>query len=98
MKFFEIFKDKNDYNEKTIIGAASFVIMAIIAMADTVMGILGKTLTINEYIFNSFVVLTLGSFGIAEVGKVAKIFGKKSNDSIIDQVDDATDTTEEQKQ
>ena len=91
MKFFEIFKDKNDYNEKTIIGSLSFMMMSIIAIADTVTGILGKEFLINEYIYNSFVIITLGAFGIAEIGKVAKIFNKKSNDEVIDQVDNSTE-------
>jgi hypothetical protein len=73
MAFKDIFKDKNDFNEKSIVGFASFAVMAIFAGADIVTGILGKTLEISDTIFNSFVLITLGSFGIAEVGK---IFGK----------------------
>jgi hypothetical protein len=74
MAFGDIFKDKNDYNEKSIVGFASFAIMAIFAVVDLVTGYVGKDLVINEFIYNSFVFITLGSFGIAEVGK---IFGKK---------------------
>jgi hypothetical protein len=48
--------------------------MAIFAVVDLVTGYVGKDLVINEFIYNSFVFITLGSFGIAEVGK---IFGKK---------------------
>jgi len=48
--------------------------MAIFAGADIVTGIMGNTLEISDTIFNSFVIITLGSFGIAEAGK---IFGKK---------------------
>jgi hypothetical protein len=44
------------------------------AVADLLTGYLGKDLVINEFIYNSFVIITLGSFGIAEAGK---IFGKK---------------------
>ena len=73
MAFKDIFKDKNDYNEKSIVGFASFAVMAVFAGADIVTGILGKTLEISDTIFNSFVIITLGSFGIAEAGK---IFGK----------------------
>ena len=74
MAFGDIFKDKNDYNEKTVVGFMSFAMMAIFAIADIGSGILGKDLVINEFIYNSFVIITLGSFGIAEAGK---IFGKK---------------------
>jgi hypothetical protein len=48
--------------------------MVIFAVVDLVTGYVGKDLVINEFIYNSFVFITLGSFGIAEVGK---IFGKK---------------------
>jgi hypothetical protein len=74
MAFKDIFKDNNDYNEKSIVGFGSFAVMAIFAGADIVTGIMGNTLQISDTIFNSFVIITLGSFGIAEAGK---IFGKK---------------------
>ena len=76
MAFKDIFKDKNDMNEKTVVGFMSFAMMAIFAIADIGSGIFGKDLVINEFIYNSFVIITLGSFGIAEAGK---IFGKKDN-------------------
>jgi len=76
MAFKDIFKDKNDYNEKSIVGFASFAVMVLFAVADLTTGYFGKDLVINEFIYNSFVVITLGSFGIAEVGKV---FGKKDS-------------------
>lgn len=74
MKFWTIFKDNNDYNEKTIIGFLSFAVMAIFAAADIVTGILGRNLIIQDTIFNSFVIITIGALGIAEAGK---IFSKK---------------------
>jgi hypothetical protein len=77
MAFGDIFKDKNDYNEKTVVGFMSFAMMAIFAIADIGSGIFGKDLVINEFIYNSFVIITLGSFGIAEAGK---IFGKKNDE------------------
>ena len=75
MAFKDIFKDSNDFNEKSIVGFASFAVMVIFAAADIVTGFLGNPLVIEPIIFNSFVYITLGAFGIAEVGK---IFGKKS--------------------
>lgn len=74
MAFKDIFKDNNDWNEKSIVGFASFAVMAIFAGADIVTGIMGKQLEISDTIFNSFVIITLGAFGIAEAGK---IFGGK---------------------
>jgi len=76
MAFRDIFKDSNDINEKTVVGFASFAIMTIFAIADLVTGYFGKDLVINEFIYDSFLFITLGSFGIAELGQ---IFGKKNN-------------------
>ena len=70
-----IFKDNNDYNEKSIIGFASFATMGLFALVDLGTGIAGKDLVINDVIFNSFVFVTLGSFGIAGAEKV--LGGKK---------------------
>jgi hypothetical protein len=74
MAFKDIFKDNNDINEKSVVGFASFAIMAIFAAADIVTGFMGQQLEISDTIFNSFVIITLGSFGIAEAGN---IWGKK---------------------
>jgi hypothetical protein len=74
MAFRDIFKDDNDINEKSVVGFASFAIMVIFAIVDLATGYLGKDLVINEFIYDSFLYITLGSFGIAEAGK---IFGKK---------------------
>lgn len=70
MKFFEIFKDNNEFNEKTVIGFLSFAVMTIFAGADIVTGILEKPLVIQDTIFNSFVIITIGALGIAEAGKI----------------------------
>jgi len=72
MSWKEIFKDNNDYNEKSIVGFASFAIMATFAAADIITGWLGKDLVVNEFIYNSFIVITLGSFGIAGLEKFSK--------------------------
>ncbi len=69
-KFTDIFKDSNDLNEKTIVGFASFIVMTAFAVTDLVTGYLGKELLVNEFIYNSFMYMTLGAFGIAEVGKM----------------------------
>jgi hypothetical protein len=70
----EIFKDQNEYNEKSIIGFASFAVMTIFAIVDLGTGIFGQDLVINDMVYNSFVFVTLGSFGIAGAEKV---MGKK---------------------
>ena len=66
-----IFKDDNNWNEKTIVGFIAFVIMCIIMLADVVTGWFGEDLVINEFIYNSFVFIVLGCFGIAGLEKFA---------------------------
>tara|TARA_B110000285_G_C14559180_1_gene352695 strand:- start:78 stop:332 length:255 start_codon:yes stop_codon:yes gene_type:complete len=70
MAFKDIFKDDNTINEKNVVGFASFVIMVIFAVADIITGLLGKELLITDTIFNSFVIITLGSFGIDGLTKI----------------------------
>ena len=77
MSFRDIFKDENDINEKNVVGFASFAVMVIFATVDIITGLSGKQLEVQEYIYNSFVIIALGSFGIAEAGK---IFGKKNKE------------------
>ncbi len=71
--FYTIFKDSNDWNEKSIVGFCSFVIMVLFAIVDLITGYFGKDLIINEYIYNSFLWIVLGSFGI---DSAQKVFGK----------------------
>jgi len=70
-KFLNIFKDDNDWNEKTIIGFLSFAVMVLVMLADVITGACGTHLPINEFTYNSFVIVTLGSFGIAGIEKFA---------------------------
>jgi len=72
MSFKEIFKTDNTYNEKTIIGFLSFAVMVVVMVADVLTGAFGKDLPINEFTYNSFVFVTLGSFGIAGLEKFAE--------------------------
>jgi len=72
----DLFKDDNDINEKSVVGFGSFIVMVVFAAADIVTGAFGTDLVINEFVYNSFVIITLGSFGIAEAGKV---FGSKKD-------------------
>ena len=74
MSFRDIFKDENEIDEKNVVGFASFIVMVLFAIVDLVTGIYGIEIVIQDYIYNSFVVITLGSFGIAEAGK---IFGNR---------------------
>lgn len=65
----DLFKDDNHINEKSVVGFLSFAMMVISLFVDLITGWMGKELLINEFIFNGFLVITLGSFGIASVDK-----------------------------
>ena len=67
--FKQLFDDNNTINEKSVVGFLAFVMMTLFAIADIVTGSLGKDLVINEFIFNAFLWLVLGSFGIGSVDK-----------------------------
>ena len=71
MSLLDIFKNDNSYNEKTILGACSFAIMVLVMLADIITGWMGKDLVVNEFVYNSFLFVTLGSFGIAGLEKFA---------------------------
>ena len=67
-----IFKDDNEWNEKNVVGFIAFLVMVAFALADLITGYIGKDLVINEFIYNSFVIITLGSFGISGLEKIFK--------------------------
>ena len=69
-KFFKsLVSDDNNINEKSFIGFLAFLMMIGFALADIVTGALGKELMVQDFIFNSFLIMTLGAFGIASVDK-----------------------------
>jgi len=71
--FGALFRDENDINEKSIIGFMSFALMVAFGICDLVTAFWGQDLLISDTIYTSFVVVTLGAFGISEAGKA---FGK----------------------
>ena len=73
-KMLDLFLDDNDINEKSIIGFISFTLMTIFGICDLVTAFMGQDLVISDTIYTSFVVVTLGAFGISEAGKA---FGGK---------------------
>tara|TARA_A100001515_G_scaffold142664_1_gene142000 strand:- start:724 stop:942 length:219 start_codon:yes stop_codon:yes gene_type:complete len=66
-----IFKNNNDWNEKTIVGFIAFLVMCLFALLDLITGYTGKDLVINETIYNAFTWIVIGCFGIAGVEKFA---------------------------
>jgi len=74
-KFMDLFLDDNDINEKSIIGFISFALMTVFGISDLVTALVyDMDLKVSETIYTSFVVVTLGAFGISEAGKA---FGGK---------------------
>jgi hypothetical protein len=70
-KFFrELVSDNNHINEQTFVGIVAFFAMAFILIVDVVTGIWGKELIIKEFIFDGFMIITLGAFGITTAGRI----------------------------
>jgi hypothetical protein len=64
-----LFDDSNTINEKSVVGFTAFVMMVVTPIADIVTGIMGKNMPIHEFVFDGFMVIVLGAFGIASVDK-----------------------------
>jgi len=88
MAFSDIFKDENEYNEKAIIGFMSFGVMTLTSLIDIITGAFGKELMIQEFIYNSFVWITLGSFGIAGAEKVMGNGNKNGGSAVVESADE----------
>jgi hypothetical protein len=70
MKWFKsLFDDNNSINEKSVVGFSAFVMMVITLITDIVTGVMGREMPIHEFVFDGFMVIVLGSFGIASVDK-----------------------------
>jgi hypothetical protein len=70
MKWFKsLFDDSNSINEKSVVGFSAFVMMVITLITDIVTGVMGREMPIHEFVFDGFMVIVLGSFGIASVDK-----------------------------
>jgi hypothetical protein len=65
----DLFNDNNSINEKALVGFIAFFMMVISLVVDLTTGWFGRELLINEFIFDGFMVITLGAFGIASVDK-----------------------------
>jgi ABC-type uncharacterized transport system permease subunit len=67
--FKNLFSDDNQINEKSFVGFIAFVCMVIALFVDLITGWMGQELVINEFIFDGFMVITLGAFGIGSIDK-----------------------------
>ena len=76
--FKELVSDNNQINEQSFVGVVAFFAMVFILIVDVVTGILSKELIIKEFIFDGFMILTLGAFGITTAGRIMSL-KKKAN-------------------
>lgn len=71
LKFFkQLISDNNHINEQAFVGVVSFFAMVFILISDVITGILGNELVIKEFVFDGFMLLTLGAFGITTAGRI----------------------------
>ena len=84
-KFFnDLIDDNNHINEKSFVGIVAFCCMIIALFVDLITGWMGKELVINEFIFDGFMVIVLGAFGIGSVDKFINARkGKKEEEAEI---------------
>ena len=79
--FKQLFDDNNTINEIAVVGFIAFLCLVLALLVDLVTGYMGTALIINEFIFDGFMVIILGSFGIASVDKFMNMKnGKKKED------------------
>jgi hypothetical protein len=68
--FRELISDDNHINEQAFVGVISFFAMVFVLLIDVVTGVWSKELIIKEFIFDGFMLLTLGAFGITTAGRI----------------------------
>jgi hypothetical protein len=81
-KFFrELISDDNHINEQAFVGVVAFFAMVFILVVDVITGIMSKELVIKEFIFDGFMILTLGAFGITTAGRIMSLKKKNKDES-----------------
>ena len=81
-KFFhQLFDDNNSINEKSVVGFIAFLMLCIAFLVDIITGYAGKEFVVSKIIFDGFMVMVLGSFGIASIDKWINNKNKKSEDN-----------------
>lgn len=68
--FRQLVSDKNDINEKSFVGVVAFFMMIVTLLTDITTGVIGQEMPIHEFIYDGFLIIVLGSFGIDQLGKV----------------------------
>lgn len=85
--FKELVSDANEINEQSFVGVVAFFAMVFILIVDVITGIWGKELIIKEFIFDGFMVITLGAFGITTVGKIMSSKKDKKDEASEEAID-----------
>lgn len=79
--FHDLFSDDNQINEKSFVGFLAFLCMVVTLTADVITGVIGKEMPIHEFVFDGFMVIVLGAFGIGSIDKFINARkGKKEED------------------
>ena len=65
----DLFNDDNSINEKSVVGFIAFIMMVVTLATDIITGVMGRVMPIHEFIFDGFMIIVLGAFGIASVDK-----------------------------
>jgi ABC-type uncharacterized transport system permease subunit len=77
----KLFDDNNTINEKSVVGFIAFLMLVLALLVDLITGWMGRELTLNQFIFDGFMVLVLGAFGIASVDKFINSKKDKNDNS-----------------
>jgi hypothetical protein len=85
--FKQLFDDNNSINEKSVVGFIAFFMLCISLAVDLITGAYGEPLLINKFIFDGFMVIVLGSFGIASVDKWINKKDKHEEDKDNEQIE-----------
>ena len=86
--FRELISDDNQINEQAFVGVISFFAMVFVLFVDVITGIIGNELVIKEFIFDGFMLLTLGAFGITTAGRIMSLKNKVKKEEPSEEVVD----------
>jgi hypothetical protein len=68
----EIFRDDNEWNEKSIIGFVAFMFLLVILFIDVVFAISDNKIELSKNIYDILLWLVIGCFGISGIQKFSK--------------------------
>jgi len=68
----EIFRDDNEWNEKSIIGFIAFMVLLVVIFVDLIFAVSDITLVVNQSIYDALLWLVIGCFGISGIQKFSK--------------------------